>query len=249
MTSLAPSPDASGPSKLQADLIEMLKSARAAERDIFGMLTPSKRDAPDTIGSWSAKDVQAHLAAWRAIEARRLETTVRGEIGEAPGDPARNEPIDESNANLQDERVAWSWHDVDHEADASVEALVAAIGRSSTTALCECDGIVVGIGANGANHAMSHLIDVAQLAGAQDRFDALARDLEEILGRGHLPPRDSGVILYNLACYQALAGETDEARRALRAAFTHRRELLESAKEDPDLAALRDELEALAAPA
>ena len=131
------------------------------------------------------------------------------------------------------------------EADASVEALIAAIGRSSTTALCECEGIVVGIGANGSNHAMAHLIDVAKLAAARPRFDAMARAFEEIVTRGHLPPRDSGVILYNLACYQALAGETDDARRLLRTAFTHHHELVESAKEDPDLAALRGELESL----
>jgi hypothetical protein len=41
------------------------------------------------------------------------------------------------------------------DADASVEALVAAIGPSSTTAPCECEGILVGIGANGSYHAMA----------------------------------------------------------------------------------------------
>jgi hypothetical protein len=249
MTSLVDSLSETRPSPLQADLIEMLKSARAAERDLFGMLTSEQRDEPNTVGNWSAKDVLAHLAAWRAIEARRLEATIRGETDEAPGDPARDEPIDESNAKLREQHAPWTWDEVDRKADASVEALIAAISRSSTTALCECDGTVAGIGANGANHAMAHLIDVAHLAGAQDRFDTLAQAFEEILSRGHLLPRDSGVILYNIACYQALAGDTDDARRVLRAAFRHRHELLETAKEDPDLAALSDELEMLAAPA
>jgi hypothetical protein len=93
---------------------------------------------------------------------------------------------------------------------------------------------------------MGHLIDAARLAGARPRFYALARAFEEIVARRHLAPRDSGVILYNLACYQALAGETDDARRLLRTAFTHHHELAESAREDPDLASLRGELESLA---
>src|SRR5439155_15372818 len=119
-------------------------------------------------------------------------------IGLGTRRPGPEVPVDEANKMLHATYASWSWDDVVREADASVEALVAAIGPSSTTALCECEGIVVGIGANGSNHAMAHLIDVARLAGARPRFDALARALEEILTRGHLPPRDSGVILYNL---------------------------------------------------
>src|SRR5439155_2156280 len=81
------------------------------------------------------------------------------------------------------------------------------------------------------------------------RFDTLARAFEEILTRGHLPPHDSGVMLYNLACYEALACDTDDARRLLQTAFSHRQDLLTNAKEDPDLATLREELESLAEPA
>jgi hypothetical protein len=242
---MATSPDESLPSPLHADLIEMLRAAHAAERDIFGALSPDQREAPNSIGEWSAKDVLAHLAAWRAVEARQLERRIRGESGWDPGDPGPEVPVDEANEMLHAKYAAWSWDDVVLEADASVEALVAAMGRSGTTALSERDGIVVGIGTSGSNHAMGHLIDAARLAGARPRFDALARAFEEIVARGHLAPRDSGVIFYNLACYQALAGETDDARRLLRTAFTHHHELVESAKEDPDLAALRGELESL----
>ena len=112
--------------------------------------------------------------------------------------------------------------------------------------LCECDGTFAGIGANGVNHAMGHLPDVATLGGGGDRFGEFVREVEAILGRNHLMPRDSGVILYNVACARALSGDPDEARRLLRAAFTRRGDLLESAMEDPDLAALSGELAAMA---
>jgi hypothetical protein len=234
-------------SPLHADLMAMLRATRAAERDLFGMLSADTRDAPGTIGEWSPKDVLAHIAAWRAIEARRLEARAGRASATHATDPALDDPIDESNAHLHAQHAAWRWETVDREADASVQALTAAFGQSSTDILCECpDGIAAGNGANAANHSMAHLSDIARLADGRERYDAFAHELEGILARGHLPPRDSGVMLYNLGCHHALAGELDEARRLLRGAFAHRHDLLEPALADPDLASLREELAALA---
>jgi hypothetical protein len=234
-------------SPLHADLVALLHVTRTAERDLYAMLDEEAREAPATIGEWSAKDVLAHIAGWRAIEARRLQATARGEALPAD-DPALDDPIDESNAQLHAQHAAWSWETVDREADASLQALIGAFGLSSSDILCECpDGIVAGNGANAANHAMAHLSDIAQLAGGLERYDAYAREMESILRRGHVPPRDSGVMLYNLGCHHALAGDLDEARRVLRSAFAHRHDLLEPAAEDPDLIVLSAELTELAA--
>lgn len=237
-------------SPLHADLVAMLRATRNAERDLFGMLSPDVRDAVGTIGEWSAKDVLAHIAAWRAIEARRLEARAGVSDPEHAADPEVDDPIDGSNAQIHAQHANLPWSVVERKADTSLEALIAAFGRSSSDILCECpDGIVAGNGANAANHAMAHLSDIAQLGGGHRRYDAFAREIESILRRGHLPSRDSGVMLYNLGCHRALAGELDEARRLLRAAFAHRHDLLEPARQDPDLAALSSELPALAAPA
>jgi hypothetical protein len=238
---------APGPSPLHADLIAILQATQGAERDLFAMVPDERREAGGTMGAWSAKDVRAHLAAWRSIEARRLTARARGDGGETSDDPAPGDPIDESNAMLQARYADWSWEAVDREAETSVEALLDAIGRSTHDILCECDDwSVAGIGANGVNHAVGHLPDIADLAGGLERFDSYAREIETVLRRGHLPPRDSGVILYNIACQRALSGQLDEARRLLRDAFARRHDLRESALEDPDLAALGGELAALA---
>ncbi len=230
-------------SPLHADLLALLQAARSAERDIFGTLDPDARATPGRLGDWSAKDVQAHLAAWRSSEARRLEATA----GAAPAtdDPQPDDPIDASNAHLHARAAGLSWDEVDRSADASIEALEAAIDRSTTTALCECDGTAAGIGVNGVNHALGHLTDVAQLTGERRRFDAFVREVEAVLHRGHVPPHDSGVLLYNIACHRTLSGETDEARRLLRDAFHRRRDLLDVARDDPDLATLHGELDTL----
>lgn len=230
---------------LQTDLVALLRATRAAERDLFAALEPELREAPDTIGTWSAKDVLAHLAAWRSVEARRLEAAAAGSAPPAD-DPAPSDPEDASNATIHAERAGWTWEQVATEAEASVESLIAAIGRSTHDALCACDGTTAGTGSNAANHAVAHLSDVARLAGDEARFSRFAADIEAILGGNHLPPRDSGVILYNLACHHALGGQLDDARRLLRSAFARRPDLLETAGSDPDLAALADELDELA---
>jgi hypothetical protein len=232
---------------LQVDLVEMLHALRNAERDLFEMVPAERREAESSIGDWSVKDVRAHMAAWRSIEARRLEVAAGNERTVADGDPATDDPVDDSNAVLHARYADWPWEAVAREADASIDALVDVIGRSSTEMLCECDGTFAGIGANGVNHAMGHLPEIAALSGGGgERFGEFVGEIEAILLRNHLMPRDSGVILYNVACARALSGELDEALRLLRSAFTRRGDLLESAIEDPDLAALAAELAAMA---
>jgi hypothetical protein len=236
--------DAEIPAPLHDDLVAMLTATRATERDLFGALAPGLRTAPGADGGWSPKDVLGHLAAWRAIEARRLEAAAAGV--EPTGLPDPEEPVDDANARLQAERAGWSWDDVVADADASTDALIRAIRATPAAELDASEGLVAGIGANGANHAIAHLADIAQLAGAVERFNAFAVEIEAILLQNRLRDRDSGTMLYNIACHRALTGELEEARRLLRDAFRRRPDLLEWAEQDPDVAALRGELQALA---
>jgi hypothetical protein len=226
-------------SPLQQDLIELLAATRRAEHELYE--GTSEADLAAAVGDegWTLKDVRAHLAAWRAIEARRLVAD------DTAGDPLVGDPVDASNARLFADRAGWSAAQVADASDASFVALDAAIRQSSTEALCECDDSVAGIGTNGVNHAVGHLSDVARLVAGERRYDAFADEVEAIASRAHLPPRDSGVLLYNLACHSALTGRPDEARRLLRTAFARRPELRDLAVDDPDLVSLRTELRAL----
>ncbi|HET6380091.1 MAG TPA: hypothetical protein VFH63_03530 [candidate division Zixibacteria bacterium] len=227
-------------SPLHRDLLALLEALERLEHDLFGGLSADAREAHAT-GSWSARDVRAHLAAWRGIEARRLRASLRDGAPADAGDPAPGDPVDEANARLHAERAGWSWEAVADDADDSLHALREAVAASEVDVLCECDGTVAGIGANGVNHGIAHLSDVALLAGeeAAARYAAFSREVEAILVRNHLPPRDSGVLLYNLACHAGLTGDVAEARRLLHEAISRRHELADAAQEDPDLAALR----------
>ena len=240
--------DAAGGSPLHDDLIEMLEATRAAEREIFALLDPSVRDAPGRVGEWSAKDLLAHLAAWRGVEAERLRTGVRDLQPDTAEGDTRAATDDEANARIQARRGSWAWEQVAAEAEASIDALEAQVRTTSGETLSRADQLVAGIGANGANHAIAHLGEAAALAGdeAQGRFRAFADRIEAILLRGRLPDRDVAVMLYNVACFDALGGRLDDARRLLRDAFKRRPDLLEWARDDSDVAALRSELDTLA---
>ncbi len=229
---------------LRADLAAMLRATRAAERDLFGLLDPADRDAPDSNG-WSPKDRQTHLAAWRSIEARRLDAAMTGDMAGTSGDPVPFDPVDESNAQLHAERAGWSWDAVVRDADASLDTLVAAIERSSGPALASQDGTSAGLGANAAGHAIGHLADAVASTEAQVRFDAYAEEIEAIMDQGNVSPGDSSVMYYDLACCRALAGDLVAARRLLSAAFERRPGLRDSARGDSDLVALREELSEL----
>jgi hypothetical protein len=222
-------------SALQQDLVALLEAVRRAEHDLFDRLDAS-RGAEPVIDGLTARDVRAHLAAWRAVEARRLLGTATDE------DPRPGDPIDAANARIQAERAAWTAEETAAAADASIDELIGAIRSSTNDALCECDQLAAGIGANGVNHAIGHLSDIARLAGAEDRYAQLAAEVEAILGGSHLMPRDSGVMLYNLACHSGLTGRTDDALRLLRTAFARRGDLRDLALDDPDLESLRQDL-------
>ena len=78
--------------------------------------------------------------------------------------------------------------------------------------------------------------DVLPLFGEGRYAEAKAR-LVEALER----TRPSGGLLYNLACAEARLGETDAALEHLAAAVEERPDLRELAREDEDLAAIRDD--------
>src|SRR6187200_3698686 len=114
---------------LRAGLIDGIRAARAAERDVLAALDADVRDAPAADGGWSPKDVQAHLNAWKGRTVDRLRALRIG----------ANEPIevetDEANAKFHAERAAWSWPEVLADADAATDELVAEIEAASDETL------------------------------------------------------------------------------------------------------------------
>ncbi len=225
---------------LRAGLIDGIRAARAAERDVLAALDAGVRDAPAADGGWSPKDVQAHLTAWKGRTVERLRALRVG----------LSEPIevetDEANAKFHDERSGWTWDEVLADADATIDELVAEIQAASdeTLALPRISGTIMG---NGSEHTLTHLTPIAARAGLESRTLELADTITAIIDRGGWPSRAAAYARYNLACFHALSGNLDVARALLRQALPGQEELRDFAPTDDDLIALRDEIPALAA--
>jgi hypothetical protein len=227
--------------KLRTGLIDGLRASRAAERAIFDALEPAQRDAPGFDGDWSAKDVQAHLSAWRQRQSDRM-LAQRG-AGDAPAEP--DITMDQVNANFHAERADWPWDRVAVDAEATAEALIAEVAAADGTMLADPD-VIGPIMGDGAEHDLDHLARVAAVVGMGSRVLDLADTTLAILDRGGWPSRSEAYARYNLACFHAKAGNLDVARSLLRQALPAEAALRANAPVDDDLIALRDEIPALA---
>jgi hypothetical protein len=216
---------------------------RTAERDIFGSLDAEVRDRPMRPNDWSPKDHQAHLTAWKGIQADRIRAISKGEVP-----PSSGRETDEVNAELQATRSDWPWPQIAAEADAVSDRLEAEIKAAGSAMLLASSGLIGGIFGNGGSHAMTHfgwLVD-ANIGVDEAGVATYVDDQERLIDVEALPDADRGVGLYNLACAHAVAGRIDRAGPLLRVAFRLRPDLAEFAREDTDLVELRDELASLA---
>jgi tetratricopeptide (TPR) repeat protein len=113
-----------------------------------------------------------------------------------------------------------------------------AVKRGAVTT--EPDTTVLTVGARPghayAPRAWETNVDVFPLFEA-GKFEQAKRLLVDALGRYE----DQGTLLYNLACAEARLGNSEAAFDHLRAALAHRPDLAAGARNDEDLASLRDD--------
>jgi len=227
---------------LRSSLVDGVRAARSTEREIFDAIDPDDRDRAGVDGGWSAKDIQAHLGAWRRRQVDRMAATREGR--EEPSLAATE--TDEVNAIFHAERADWPWDQVVADADATMADLIAEI-EAAPPAMLDDPQIVGQIMGNGPEHTLGHLAPLADRVGARTRVIDLASRMESIIDGGAWPDRAAAFARYNLACFHALNGRLDRARELLRQALPDQDELRSLAPEDDDLLALRDELPSLAA--
>jgi hypothetical protein len=225
---------------LRAGLMSAIRACRDAEREIFTALDPAERDAPGPDGGWSAKDVLAHLSAWRDRQATKLAAAREGRVV-----PEQTGTTDEVNAGFHASRAGWTWDRVDADADATAEALIAELAVAADAL---ADSAVLGsIMSDGPEHDLAHLGPLAERVGKGSDVLGLADRTLAMLDRVGWPARSALVARYNLACYHALAGNLEMARSLLRQVLPEAEDLRTLAPGDDDLIALRDEITTLAA--
>ena len=196
----------------------------------------------DPDGRWNPKDQLAHLAWWRARDALVVEAVRTG--AEPPPRPVTD--TDEvQNAAIYAKTKDLPAAEVKRSAADSWSALEAALEASSEADLAKPHPnnpgtqvweVVPGEGGHVSVHLMFWFMDRRDVEGAE----AAARwgyEFEcNLLPEGEKRADAS----YNLACFYARVDRVDEALPLLRDSFRGRPALVAWARDDPDLAGIRD---------
>jgi tetratricopeptide (TPR) repeat protein len=221
--------------------IEALNAERARERAFVEALPDSERSRIGTFERWSAKDLMAHITAWKRQAVLRLT-----------GDPSAlpeqsNEDVESANTEFWRAFSERPWEPILADADATHAGLLAALQPLSDAELAAEDRFPWQSGTplwrhlagtllmHPFMHLAEHAIEMGQSEAAVAEVEAMLESLEPVSDL----PSWVGVLRYNSACIFARAGRTDDAFRLLEQALRDRPDLVDWSKQDSDLDSLR----------
>jgi tetratricopeptide (TPR) repeat protein len=226
---------------LKLRLLDLLERAYEEEQVFVQGLSDEERSAVGAPEQWSAKDMIAHIAAWKERAAQVLAALRAGEPG--PG----FDGLDRINARIFAEHQNLPWSDVLSRSAQKVGFLREQTEATPDDVLIapeESDRhdepvwwFVVGAGYN---HSLGHLAEY--YIGRGDTTYAI--EMQEEAAEYLLPldegPEWQGRVHYGLAIYCAAVGQSGKAIDALRKAFRLHPALVERSKQDPRLASIRE---------
>jgi tetratricopeptide (TPR) repeat protein len=232
-----PSATNGSPTK-QAALLEIIDRARALEQTLAGFFDDAARAATGTEEMWAPKDHFVHLAVWQGYQARRLEAISTGNPPEQPG----------SNEEVFLQHRDESWGTIWADAMRALDDNAAVIRRTSDDDLTHPERfawlngrsfISSAIG-NIYLHPIEHLVQMYEESGdmasaEQVQLESVAA-MRNLFGKGE----EYANAVYNLGCFYAKRGRSDDAIARVGEALAVNPKLTEWSKEDADLVSLHD---------
>jgi tetratricopeptide (TPR) repeat protein len=228
------------PDQLKAGLLDLLGRAQSDQRALLAALSDDERTVIGTADRWSIKDVLLHIAFWKGSSLERLSAAARGET------PPEQDHFEQVNARVFEEWRDRPWQDVIDESERIFEALVSQVREFDAAALADPDrypwqngrSLLRSVTGNGFWHPEAHIAQCYIDRGDLRRATQMQEEITEQLAQygDQLAPR--GEALYNLACFYAISGQTDQALALLPEALRLQPDVLEWSKEDPDLISL-----------
>ncbi len=226
--------------RLKTTVLELLESAREAEMGVVNDLSDAERNTAGTPEQWSATDLVAHIATAKERLVRAMRAAATGEMPSLEHDEQH-----EYAAHQRD-----TWAEVRAAAERAHTSLVEQVAALDDAALIDerhrawthGESLVAQSLTHGLWHPCGHLMEFARARGDTSGVDRVRRVLVEATRRIEGLPalRDDAITLYNMACGEAQADQADWALELLGDALRRDPALAENAKDDPDLAALRD---------
>jgi tetratricopeptide (TPR) repeat protein len=226
---------------LQAKVLDIVQRARDDERAFVSTLSDAEHYAQGSPAQWSAKDLLAHVTAWKQRITIILAAAMRGEVPPNFDDEdALNAQTFEANRDRHSSAVLADAERTAAELKAQVQALNEdMLANPDYFAWRQGRPLWQPIAANALAHSQAHLAewylkrgDVARATQIQERLAEVRCSLDD-------SPRNEGTALYNLACFYAKSGQPDTALGLLPEALRLRPDLVEWSTHDTDLDPLR----------
>lgn len=228
--------------ELKQQLLQLLKRAHETEQAFVAGLAGDERSASGTFEQWSAKDVMAHVAAWKERRAQATSASSRGQ----PAPP--DDDLEKINAGVFEANRNRSWAEVLAYSDRAHSSLVECVRAlphegltaSQTPPWQEGRPLYRVITYYGYLHPIGHITQYCAERGKIDYIVRLWEEATTLVAQVSDYPTWLGTVQYNLACYCGLSGHQEGAVNTLREALQLNPRLAEWSKEDPDLSSIRD---------
>ncbi|HEX8996364.1 MAG TPA: hypothetical protein VF812_10070 [Ktedonobacterales bacterium] len=231
-------PDAAS---VKAALIGIVERGQADEETFRAAFSPEQRQRTGSAEAWAPKEVIAHLAYWKSLQAQRLAAVARGESLPEVGD------FQTLNTESWPDLARLNWEESVARSDRATHDLLTTLEQAPesvwTGAALDAEQrerLIASTVGNTVGHVAEHTADYYLSLGdtahaLEARRNAANYVFSSLLGAGA-----ESVARYNLACFYALHGQPEDAISELRQAFALKPELIPWAREDHDLDSLRE---------
>jgi tetratricopeptide (TPR) repeat protein len=229
---------------IRARVLEVIEFAQKEEGRLIQAVPPAARQARGKADVWTVRDTLVHQAAWNLVMVQGLEGLPESLPAEHPA-----EETDEINGTIFASAADWSWATCEaflqHVWQRLRRALAgmedATLEQVVTSAAPQGQPLWQRIVGSAVIHPTAHfalcwgdLGDSAAVLALNERaYQAL-----EPLSAG---TTWRGVLVYNLGCAYALAGDSGRAIELLKQALALRPDLIPWSRQDPDFDSLRQD--------
>jgi hypothetical protein len=224
-------------------LLNLLRIAGEAEQEFAVVLGDLVRHEMGSAEQWAPKDELGHIAAWKLITADTLFAGMNNEPY------TFHENLDEKNEALFHQYASLTWEEIVEVLENSRSELVARVEAMPEEDLVEATKYPWLEGRSfwesalreGFCHSLWHL---ALMYAGREETERGHQLMEQMADR-MLSLNDAAgwqnEYRYKLACYYALTGAAEKAMEILAAVLPGNPDLMESSKQDSDLASIWEE--------
>jgi rhodanese-related sulfurtransferase len=224
-------------------MLHLLALAREEEQRFLETLSEEEKAEKGTLEQNSAKEMLAHITAWKSMHAQKLATIARGETPPVWTD---SEVVKKIDAQIFEQNRDRSWQLVLVDALQAYNDLVAQVERMSEEELSDPqhydwqngEPLWKEIQGNGMGHPIFRMTAYYRQRGKLESAHSLQERKVTAMRQYETPDETLAAALYDMACYYALDGLSELAMERLTEALRLRPTLVGWSSNDSDLATL-----------